>query len=346
MKIYYDEDANLDIIKNLKVAIIGYGSQGHAHANNLHDSGVDITVGLREGSDSWEKAESSGLEVSSIENSVKDSDLVMILAPDEFQSDLYTKKIEPNLKQGAILAFAHGFNIHFGKIKPTDDISVVMIAPKGPGHTVRSTFVNGGGVPSLIAIFEDATSGDFSAKEIALSYAKANGGTRAGVLETTFKEETETDLFGEQAVLCGGITALIKAGYETLVEAGYSPEMAYFECLHETKLITDLIQEGGIANMHYSISNTAEYGDYLSGPKVITEKTKEAMKEILDNIQSGNFADDFLNDCRQSNDGSGGPFMKSNRKSTADHPIEKVGNELRSKMKFLNSEKLVDKEKN
>ena len=221
-----------------------------------------------------------------------------------------------------------------------------MIAPKGPGHTVRSTYVNGGGVPSLIAIFEDATSGEFSAKEIALSYAKANGGTRAGVLETTFKEETETDLFGEQAVLCGGITALIKAGYETLVEAGYSPEMAYFECLHETKLITDLIQEGGIANMHYSISNTAEYGDYLSGPKVITEKTKEAMKEILDNIQSGNFADEFLNDCRQSNDGSGGPFMKSNRKSTADHPIEKVGNELRSKMKFLNSEKLVDKEKN
>jgi ketol-acid reductoisomerase len=244
------------------------------------------------------------------------------------------------------MGFAHGFNIHFEKIIPEKSNSVIMIAPKGPGHTVRSTFVNGGGVPSLIAIFEDATSGDFSAKEIALSYAKANGGTRAGVLETTFKEETETDLFGEQAVLCGGITALIKAGYETLVEAGYSPEMAYFECLHETKLITDLIQEGGIANMHYSISNTAEYGDYLSGPKVITEKTKEAMKEILDNIQSGNFADDFLNDCRQSNDGSGGPFMKSNRKSTADHPIEKVGNELRSKMKFLNSEKLVDKEKN
>ena len=346
MKIYYDDDAQIEIIRNMKVSIIGYGSQGHAHANNLNDSGVDVTVGLREGSSSWKKAQDAGLKVKSVSDSVVDADMVMILAPDEFQKGIYENQIKPNLKSNAIMGFAHGFNIHFEKIIPEKSNSVIMIAPKGPGHTVRSTFVNGGGVPSLIAIFEDATSGDFSAKEIALSYAKANGGTRAGVLETTFKEETETDLFGEQAVLCGGITALIKAGYETLVEAGYSPEMAYFECLHETKLITDLIQEGGIANMHYSISNTAEYGDYLSGPKVITEKTKEAMKEILDNIQSGNFADDFLNDCRQSNDGSGGPFIKSNRKSTADHPIEKVGNELRSKMKFLNSEKLVDKEKN
>ena len=346
MKIYYDDDAQIEIIRNMKVSIIGYGSQGHAHANNLNDSGVDVTVGLRRGSSSWKKAQDAGLKVKSVSDSVVDADMVMILAPDEFQKGIYENQIKPNLKSNAIMGFAHGFNIHFEKIIPEKSNSVIMIAPKGPGHTVRSTFVNGGGVPSLIAIFEDATSGDFSAKEIALSYAKANGGTRAGVLETTFKEETETDLFGEQAVLCGGITALIKAGYETLVEAGYSPEMAYFECLHETKLITDLIQEGGIANMHYSISNTAEYGDYLSGPKVITEKTKEAMKEILDNIQSGNFADDFLNDCRQSNDGSGGPFMKSNRKSTADHPIEKVGNELRSKMKFLNSEKLVDKEKN
>ena len=346
MKIYYDDDAQIEIIRNMKVSIIGYGSQGHAHANNLNDSGVDVTVGLREGSSSWKKAQDAGLKVKSVSDSVVDADMVMILAPDEFQKGIYENQIKPNLKSNAIMGFAHGFNIHFKKIIPEKSNSVIMIAPKGPGHTVRSTFVNGGGVPSLIAIFEDATSGEFSAKEIALSYAKANGGTRAGVLETTFKEETETDLFGEQAVLCGGITALIKAGYETLVEAGYSPEMAYFECLHETKLITDLIQEGGIANMHYSISNTAEYGDYLSGPKVITEKTKEAMKEILDNIQSGNFADDFLNDCRQSNDGSGGPFMKSNRKSTADHPIEKVGNELRSKMKFLNSEKLVDKEKN
>ena len=346
MKIYYDDDAQIEIIRNMKVSIIGYGSQGHAHANNLNDSGVDVTVGLREGSSSWKKAQDAGLKVKSVSDSVVDADMVMILAPDEFQKGIYENQIKPNLKSNAIMGFAHGFNIHFEKIIPEKSNSVIMIAPKGPGHTVRSTFLNGGGVPSLIAIFEDATSGDFSAKEIALSYAKANGGTRAGVLETTFKEETETDLFRAQAVLCGGITALIKAGYETLVEAGYSPEMAYFECLHETKLITDLIQEGGIANMHYSISNTAEYGDYLSGPKVITEKTKEAMKEILDNIQSGNFADDFLNDCRQSNDGSGGPFMKSNRKSTADHPIEKVGNELRSKMKFLNSEKLVDKEKN
>ena len=346
MKIYYDDDAQIEIIRNMKVSIIGYGSQGHAHANNLNDSGVDVTVGLREGSASWKKAQDAGLKVQSVSDSVLEADMVMILAPDEFQKGIYENQIKPNLKPNAILGFAHGFNIHFKKIIPENNNSVIMIAPKGPGHTVRSTYVNDGGVPSLIAIFEDATSGEFSAKEIALSYAKANGGTRAGVLETTFKEETETDLFGEQAVLCGGITALIKAGYETLVEAGYSPEMAYFECLHETKLITDLIQEGGIANMHYSISNTAEYGDYLSGPKVITEKTKEAMKEILDNIQSGNFADDFLNDCRQSNDGSGGPFMKSNRKSTADHPIEKVGNELRSKMKFLNSEKLVDKEKN
>ena len=346
MKIYYDEDAKIEIIQDMKVSIIGYGSQGHAHANNLNDSGVDITVGLREGSSSWNKAEDAGLKVKSVSDSVIDADMVMILAPDEFQKGIYENQIKHNLKPNAILGFAHGFNIHFEKIIPEKGNSVIMIAPKGPGHTVRSTYINGGGVPSLIAIFEDVTTEKFSAKEIALSYAKANGGTRAGVLETSFKEETETDLFGEQAVLCGGMTALIKAGYETLVEAGYSPEMAYFECLHETKLITDLIQEGGIANMHYSISNTAEYGDYLSGPKVITEKTKEAMKEILDNIQSGNFADEFLDDCRQSNDGSGGPFMKSNRKLTEDHPIEKVGKELRSKMKFLNSEKLVDKEKN
>ena len=346
MKIYYDDDANLELIKKLNVTIVGYGSQGHAHANNLNDSGVDVTVGLREGSSSWKKAEDAGLKVKSVADSVLDADMVMILAPDEFQKGIYENQIKPNLKSNAILGFAHGFNIHFKKIIPDQENSVIMIAPKGPGHTVRSTYINGGGVPSLIAIYEDSTNGEFSAKDIALSYAKANGGTRAGVLETSFKEETETDLFGEQAVLCGGITALIKAGYETLVEAGYSPEMAYFECLHETKLITDLIQEGGIANMHYSISNTAEYGDYLSGPKVITDKTKEAMKEILENIQSGDFANEFLDDCRQSNDGSGGPFMKSNRKSTEDHPIEKVGKELRSKMKFLNSEKLVDKDKN
>ena len=346
MKIYYDDDANLELIKKLNVTIIGYGSQGHAHANNLKDSGVDVTVGLREGSSSWGKASEAGLKVMPVDQAVLNADLVMILAPDEFQKGVFEKSIKSNLKSNAILAFAHGFNIHFKKIVPSDTNTVIMIAPKGPGHTVRSTYLNGGGVPSLIAIFNDALEGEHSAKDIALSYAKANGGTRAGVLETSFKEETETDLFGEQAVLCGGLTALIKAGFETLVEAGYSPEMAYFECLHETKLITDLIQEGGIANMHYSISNTAEYGDYISGPKVITEKTKEVMREILDNIQSGNFANEFLDDCRQSNDGKGGPFMKSNRKSTKNHPIEKVGRELRSKMKFLNSEKLVDIEKN
>lgn len=259
MKIFYDEDANLEIIQSLKVTIIGYGSQGHAHANNLKDSGVDVTVGLREDSSSWKKAEEAGLKVAPVTEAVNGADLVMILAPDEFQQAIFESQIQPNLKSNAVLAFAHGFNVHFQKIVPSDDTSVIMIAPKGPGHTVRSTYVNGGGVPSLIAIFNDgASSSEHTAKDIALSYAKANGGTRAGVLETTFKEETETDLFGEQAVLCGGMTELIKAGYETLVEAGYSPEMAYFECLHETKLIVDLIHEGGIANMHYSISNTAE----------------------------------------------------------------------------------------
>ena len=347
MKIYYDNDADINIIQGINVTIIGYGSQGHAHANNLNDSGVNVTVGLREGSSSWSKAEAAGLNVKTVSESVKDADLVMILAPDEFQKSIFDKHISPNLKSDAILGFAHGFNIHFKKIVPSEDNSVIMIAPKGPGHTVRSTYKNGGGVPSLIAIYKDnIVDKKFNAKDLALSYAMANGGTRAGVLETSFKEETETDLFGEQAVLCGGLTALIKAGYETLVEAGYSPEMAYFECLHETKLITDLIQEGGIANMHYSISNTAEFGDYKSGPKIITEDTKKAMKEILSEIQTGNFANEFLDDCRQSNDGTGGPLMTSNRKMTQNHPIEQVGKELRSKMKFLNSEKLVDKEKN
>lgn len=347
MKIFYEDDADLNIIKSMNVSIIGYGSQGHAHANNLNDSGVKVTVGLRQNSESWKKAEAAGLNVSSVQESVKNADLVMILAPDEFQAGIYEKHIQPNLKEGAILAFAHGFNIHFKKIIPNKDTSVIMIAPKGPGHTVRSTYEKGGGVPSLIAIERDVISGeDFTAKDVALSYAKANGGTRAGVLETNFREETETDLFGEQAVLCGGITALIKAGYETLVEAGYSPEMAYFECLHETKLIVDLLHEGGISNMHYSISNTAEFGDYLTGPKIITEETKKEMKNVLADIQSGAFADKFLDDCRQSNDGSGGPFLKNNREKTKKHSIEKVGNELRSKMKFLNQKKIVDTEKN
>ena len=347
MKIFYEDDADISIIQNLKVTIVGYGSQGHAHANNLHESGVDVTVALREGSSSWAKAESAGLKVAKVSNAVIEADLVMILAPDEFQQGLYESEIKPNLKPDAVLAFAHGFNIHFKKIIPGENTSVIMIAPKGPGHTVRSTYLNGGGVPSLIAIFQDGKNpNDHTAKEIALSYAQANGGTRAGVLETTFKEETETDLFGEQAVLCGGMTALIKAGYDTLVEAGYSPEMAYFECLHEAKLIVDLIHEGGIANMHDSISNTAEFGDYVSGPEIITNDTKDAMRGILKRIQTGEFADKFLNDCRQSNDGSGGPIMKEERKSTASHSIEKVGSELRSKMKFLNSERLVNKDKN
>ena len=347
MKIYYDDDANIEIIQGMKVAIVGYGSQGHAHANNLHESGVDVTVALREGSSSWKKAEEAGLNVNTVSEAVKNSDLIMVLAPDEFQKDIYESEVQPNLKPNAILAFAHGFNIHFEKIIPAASNSVIMIAPKGPGHTVRSTYVNGGGVPSLIAVYKDALSDqEFSARDVALSYAKANGGTRAGVLETSFKEETETDLFGEQAVLCGGITALIKAGYETLVEAGYSPEMAYFECLHETKLIVDLLHEGGISNMHYSISNTAEFGDYLTGPRIITEETKKEMKKVLEDIQSGDFADKFLDDCRQSNDGSGGPFLKNNREKTKEHSIESVGKELRSKMKFLSEKKLVDKDKN
>jgi len=347
MKIFYEDDADISIIQKLKVTVVGYGSQGHAHANNLNESGVDVTVALREGSSSWFKAKNAGLKVAKVSDAVSDADLVMILAPDEFQHGLYESEIKPNLKPNAVLAFAHGFNIHFKKIIPAETTSVIMIAPKGPGHTVRSTYVNGGGVPSLIAIYQDGINPiSHSAKEIALSYAKANGGTRAGVLETTFKEETETDLFGEQAVLCGGMTALIKAGYETLVEAGYSPEMAYFECLHETKLIVDLIHEGGIANMHYSISNTAEFGDYVSGPEIITDTTKQSMREILKRIQTGEFADNFLNDCRQSNDGSGGPIMKANRKNTASHSIEQIGSELRSKMKFLNSERLVNKDKN
>jgi len=291
MKVYYDKDADLNVIKGMKVAIIGYGSQGHAHANNLSDSGVDVVVGLREGSSSAEKASKANLNVKSIEEATASADLVMILAPDEFQPKIYSEKIEPNLKKGATLAFAHGFNIHFGEINPRDDLNVIMIAPKAPGHTVRSEFVRGGGIPDLIAIKQDATG---SAKEIALSYASAIGGGRTGIIETTFKDETETDLFGEQVVLCGGTTALVQAGFETLVEAGYEPEMAYFECLHELKLIVDLMYEGGIANMRYSISNTAEYGDVTRGPRIITPETKLRMKEILKEIQDGTFAKEFV----------------------------------------------------
>ena len=342
-KLFYDSDADLGLLQDKTVAIIGYGSQGHAHALNLKDSGIKVVVGLYEGSRSASKATSDGLEVLSVAEASERADWIMILLPDEFQKDVYSKEIAPHLKAGKILSFAHGFNIRFELIKPPEFVDVVMIAPKGPGHTVRWEYQNGQGVPALFAIEQDASG---NARALAMAYAKGIGGTRAGILETNFKEETETDLFGEQAVLCGGMTALIKAGYETLVEAGYSPEMAYFECLHETKLIVDLLHEGGISNMHYSISNTAEFGDYLTGPRIITEDTKKEMKKVLEDIQSGNFADKFLDDCRQSNDGSGGPFLKNNREKTKEHSIESVGKELRSKMKFLSEKKLVDKDKN
>jgi len=332
MKRYYDKDADLNIIKSKKVAVIGYGSQGHAHANNLKDSGVDVVVGLREGSESAKKASDAGLNVKSINAATAWADLIMILAPDEFQAALYTESIEPNLKQNATLAFAHGFNIHFDLIKPRADLDVIMIAPKAPGHTVRSEFVKGGGIPDLIAVKQNASG---NAKDVALSYASAIGGGRTGILETTFKDETETDLFGEQAVLCGGTTALVQAGFETLVEAGYEPEMAYFECLHELKLIVDLMYEGGIANMRYSISNTAEYGDVTRGPRVVTSKTKEEMKKILSEIQSGEFAKEFVKNVST---------LPAAREKQKEHQIEQVGESLRSMMPWIN--KIIDKTKN
>jgi len=338
MKVYYDKDADLSIIQGMKVAILGYGSQGHAHANNLKDSGVDVTVGLRAGSASVAKAEQAGLTVQTQEEAVKAADLVMVLVPDEHQAALYRDVIAANLKQGGALAFAHGFNIHFGQVVPRADIDVFMIAPKGPGHLVRSTYTQGGGVPSLIAVYQDASG---RAKETALSYASANGGGRAGVIETTFKEETETDLFGEQAVLCGGTTALVQAGYETLVEAGYAPEMAYFECLHELKLIVDLMYEGGIANMRYSISNTAEYGDLTRGPRIITDQTKAEMKRILDEIQNGEFAREFIAE-NQAN----APVLKAKRRIGQEHSIEIVGEKLRGMMPWIQAGKIVDKSKN
>jgi ketol-acid reductoisomerase len=338
MNIYYEKDADLSLIQAKKVTIIGYGSQGHAHANNLRDSGVNVCVGLREGSATVKKAEAAGLEVKSIEDAVAWADVVMLLAPDEHQASLYRDKIEPNINKNAALAFAHGFNIHFRQIEPREDLDVFMIAPKGPGHLVRSTYKEGGGVPSLIAVHQNSSG---QAKDLALSYASANGGCRAGVIETSFKEETETDLFGEQAVLCGGITALIQSGFETLVEAGYAPEMAYFECLHETKLIVDLIYEGGIANMRYSISNTAEYGDFTRGPRIINEESRKAMKEILKEIQTGRFAREFILENQ-----SGTPVMKAERRLSEEHPIEKVGEKLRSMMPWISKNKLVDQEKN
>ncbi len=334
MNRYYDKDADLNIIKGMKVAIVGYGSQGHAHANNLKDSGVEVVVALREGSASAAKASASGLDVKSIEDATAWADLVMILAPDEFQGQIYADSIAPNLKKGATVAFAHGFNILYGLIKPSDDLDVIMVAPKAPGHTVRSEFVKGGGIPDLIAVAQDASG---NAKATALSYASAIGGGRTGILETTFKDETETDLFGEQVVLCGGTTSLVQAGFETLVEAGYEPEMAYFECLHELKLIVDLMYEGGIANMRYSISNTAEYGDVTRGPRIITSETKAEMKKILTEIQDGTFAKEFV-----ANVGD----LPARREVQREHKIEQVGESLRSMMPWINKNKIVDQAKN
>ncbi|HEY5602897.1 MAG TPA: ketol-acid reductoisomerase [Gammaproteobacteria bacterium] len=338
MNIYYDKDCDLSIIKSKKVAIIGYGSQGHAHANNLKDSGVKVVVGLRPGSASVVKAKNSGLTVKDVPEAVQEADVVMILAPDEHQAKLYRDHIAPNIKESGTLCFAHGFNIHFGQIEPRADLDVIMIAPKGPGHLVRTTYTQGGGVPSLIAVHQDASG---HAKETALSYASANGGGRAGVIETTFRDETETDLFGEQAVLCGGATALVQAGFETLTEAGYAPEMAYFECLHELKLIVDLMYEGGIANMRYSISNTAEYGDLTRGPRIITDETKAEMRRILKEIQTGEFAREFILENQ-----AGAATLKAKRRIAREHPIEQVGEKLRSMMSWIKDSRIVDKSKN
>jgi len=339
MRVYYDRDADVNLIKGKKVAIVGYGSQGHAHANNLKDSGVaEVRVALRAGSATAKKAENAGLQVMTPEEIAKWADVVMMLTPDELQADIYRDSLEPNMKEGAALAFAHGLNVHFNLIEPRKDLDVFMIAPKGPGHTVRSEYLRGGGVPCLIAVAQNASG---NAQEIALSYASAIGGGRSGVIETTFKEECETDLFGEQVVLCGGLTALIQAGYETLVEAGYAPEMAYFECLHEVKLIVDLMYEGGMANMRYSISNTAEFGDYMTGPRIVTEETKAEMKRVLDDIQAGRFARDWVTECK-----AGQPSFKALRRRHAEHNIEEVGAKLRAMMPWIAANQLVDKEKN
>ena len=339
MKMFYEKDADVNLIKSKKVAIIGFGSQGHAHALNLKDSGVtEIVVALREGSSSIKKAEQAGLKVMNISDAAEWADVVMILAPDELQSGIYKNHIEQRMKQGSSLAFAHGLNIHYDLIKSRDDLDVFMVAPKGPGHLVRTEFQKGGGVPCLMAVHKDSSG---KARELALSYASAIGGGKSGVIETTFKDECETDLFGEQAVLCGGVVELIKNGFETLTEAGYPPEMAYFECLHEVKLIVDLIYEGGIANMNYSISNTAEYGEYVSGKKIIDSKTKERMKEVLNDIQSGKFTKDWMKE----NENGQKNFLEM-RKDLADHPIEKVGEKLRGMMPWISDNKIIDKDKN
>ncbi|MDE2625747.1 MAG: ketol-acid reductoisomerase [Burkholderiales bacterium] len=338
MKVYYDKDADLSLVKGKNVTIIGYGSQGHAHAQNLNDSGVKVTVGVRKGGPSWAKAEKAGLKVADVADAVKQADVVMMLLPDEQIAAVYKNDVEPNIKQGASLAFAHGFNVHYGQVVPRADLDVWMVAPKAPGHTVRSTYTQGGGVPHLIAVHADRTG---KARDLALSYAAANGGGKAGVIETNFREETETDLFGEQAVLCGGAVELIKAGFETLTEAGYAPEMAYFECLHELKLIVDLIYEGGIANMNYSISNNAEYGEYVTGPKIVTDETRAAMRQALKDIQTGEYAKSFIIENR-----AGAPTLLSRRRLTAEHPIEVVGEQLRAMMPWIKKNRLVDQSKN
>ncbi|MDO4705171.1 ketol-acid reductoisomerase [Allofranklinella schreckenbergeri] len=338
MKVFYDKDCDLSLIKGKTVAIIGYGSQGHAHAQNLNDSGVKVIVGLRKGGASWGKAEQAGLQVMEVAEAVKNADVVMILLPDEDIAAVYKEHVEPHIKQGASLAFAHGFNVHYNQVVPREDLDVWMVAPKAPGHTVRSTYAQGGGVPHLVAVHQDKSG---KARDLALSYAMANGGGKAGIIETNFKEETETDLFGEQAVLCGGAVELIKMGFETLVEAGYSPEMAYFECLHELKLIVDLIYEGGIGNMNYSISNNAEYGEYVTGPEVVNEESRKAMRNALKRIQNGDYAKMFIQEGRLNY-----PSMTARRRNTADHPIEQVGAQLRAMMPWIAKNKLVDRSRN
>ena len=337
MKVYYDKDADLSLIKGKTVAIIGYGSQGHAHAANLKDSGVNVVVGLRQGA-SWNKAVAAGFDVRTVAEATKAADVVMILLPDENQPLVYKNEIAPNLKDGAALAFAHGFNIHYNQIVAPKGVDVIMIAPKGPGHTVRSEFLKGGGVPSLIAVHQDATG---KARDVALSYAAANGGTKGGVIETDFRQETETDLFGEQAVLCGGLVELIKTGFETLTEAGYAPEMAYFECLHEMKLIVDLIYEGGIANMNYSISNNAEFGEYVTGGEVINQQSREAMRNALKRIQSGEYAKMSITEGATNY-----ASMTARRRQNAAHPVEQIGAQLRGMMPWISKNKLVDQDKN
>ena len=338
MKVFYDKDCDTKLIKGKKVAIIGYGSQGHAHALNLSDSGGKVVVGVRKGGPSWDKVKKAKLEVAEVKDAVKGADFVMMLMPDEHIGEVYKSEIEPNIKKGATLAFAHGFNVHYGQVVPREDLDVVMVAPKAPGHTVRSTYAAGGGVPMLIALHQDKSG---NARNLALSYAAAIGGGRAGIIETNFREETETDLFGEQAVLCGGTVELIKAGFETLVEAGYAPEMAYFECLHELKLIVDLIYEGGIANMNYSISNNAEFGEYVTGPRIINDESKKVMRDVLRDIQTGEYAKAFILENR-----AGAPTLLSRRRITAEHEIEVVGEKLRAMMPWIKANKLVDKSKN